>query len=181
MEQLNRRLGSAPARVGRVAVGAAAAAVVAASVMSLGVVGATTLAAVHKEVAHSDKFTVVKSAKFGEVLTAGDTVYTLKPSSRSCTATCFKFWPPVVLPKGAKHPIAGSGVTASKLGTKSVKDVGLQVTYDGHLLYWYYKDTAPGQVNGDVTDTWGKWTPVVLSKSSASPPTSTPGTGGVSF
>ena len=33
----------------------------------------------------------------------------------------------------------------------------LQVTYSGKPLYWFSGDNAAGQVNGNVTDTWGKW------------------------
>ncbi len=164
------------ARGGYVAIVAAAVGALCASVVSLGPVGASTV--------HGSKFTVVKTAKFGKVLADGDTVYTLEPNSRPCKAKCWKYWPPVVLPAGVKHPHAGHGVKASKLGTKSVHGVGLQVTYGGHLLYWYYRDTAPGQVKGDLTDTWGKWSPVYLSKShpsSGSTSGSTAGTGGVSF
>jgi predicted lipoprotein with Yx(FWY)xxD motif len=157
---------------------AAAVAVASASVESLGQAGAST--------GHGAKITVVKTASFGQILADGDTVYTLKPSATPCTAKCREIWPPVVLPKGAKHPRAGHGVATSKLGTKKVRGVGLQVTYGGKLLYWYFGDTAPGQVNGAFTDTWGTWSPVVLSKATSPGSTSTSGpssagTGGVSF
>lgn len=166
------------------AIFAAATGALCAPFMSYGPVGASTV--------HHSKVTIVKTAKFGKVLAAGDTVYTLQPSSTPCTKKCLTYWPPVVLPAGAKHPRAGHGVKASKLGTKSVHGVGRQVTYDGHLLYWYYRDTAPGEVKGNVTDTWGKWSPVFLSKShrsagstpvstSGSTSGSTAGSGGVSF
>ncbi len=171
-------------RAGCVAIVAAAAGALCTSVASFGPVGASTV--------HGSKFTIVKTGKFGKVLADGDTVYTLKPSSTPCKSKCWKYWPPVVLQAGVKHPHAGDGVKASKLGTRSVRGVGLQVTYDGHLLYWYYRDKAPGQVKGNVTDTWGKWSPVFLSKShpqagstplphSGSTSGSTAGSGGVSF
>lgn len=165
------------ARAGYMTTVAAAAGALCASVVSFGPVGASTV--------HGSKFTVVNSAKFGEVLADGHTVYTLKPSSTPCRTKCWKYWPPVVLPAGVKHPHAGHGVKTSKLGTRSVHGVGLQVTYEGHLLYWYYRDTAPGQVKGDLTDTWGKWSPVFLSKShpdaGSTSGSSTAGSGGVSF
>jgi predicted lipoprotein with Yx(FWY)xxD motif len=179
VDQPKRRGESAAARVGRMSAAAAAAAAVCASVVVPGDAGATSN--------HGTKFTVVKTAKFGEVLADGDTVYTLKSNSTACTAKCRKFWPPVVLGTGKTHPVAGPGVTASMLGTKAVKGVGRQVTYEGKLLYWYYRDTAPGQVKGNVTDTWGKWSAVVLKAPSSSASTSTStttsnaGTGGVSF
>ena len=57
----------------------------------------------------------------------------------------------------------------------------------GKRLYWFVDDTAPGQVNGNITDKWGKWSVVVLAKpahstlNSGGTPTSSAGTGGVSF
>jgi len=47
-------------------------------------------------------------------------------------------------------------VDASKLGTAAAGHGALQVTYSGKRLYWFVKDTAPGQVRGNVKDKWGK-------------------------
>ena len=58
-----------------------------------------------------------KSARFGTILVSGTTVYTLKPNGVACTAKCLKYWPEVLLPKGAAHATAGPGVDAAKLGT----------------------------------------------------------------
>ena len=130
------------------------------------------------------RISMVKTSSFGEVLAAGTTVYILKPSATPCTVQCRKIWPAVVLPHGTTHPTAGSGVHASKLGTRNVHGLGLQVTYNGKLLYRFVGDTAPGQVNGAITDRWGKWSPVVLSSSGATTTTTggaNAGTGGVSF
>ena len=109
-----------------------------------------------------------KNAKMGTILVSGNkTLYTLKPSSTACTAACLKIWPALVLPAGVTKAKAGSGVSASKLGT--VKHNGaVQVTYGGKPLYFFVGDTAAGQVNGVVTDTWGKWTAVVTKKSASS-------------
>jgi predicted lipoprotein with Yx(FWY)xxD motif len=137
------------------------------------------------------KVTLVSTSK-GKVLADGNTVYTLKASSTPCTAACLMVWPAVVVPSGTKHAAAGSGVTASKLGTVKVTGVGTQVTYGGKRLYRFVGDTGPGQVNGDVTDTWGKWTAVVVSKStksgsgsstgsSSNSGSSSAGSGGASF
>jgi hypothetical protein len=72
-----------------------------------------------------------------------------------------------VLPTGVTKAKAGSGVSASKLGTVKRNGV-VQVTYGGKPLYYFVGDTTTGQVNGDVTDTWGKWTAVVTKKSANS-------------
>jgi predicted lipoprotein with Yx(FWY)xxD motif len=132
----------------------------------------------------------------GRVLTVGNsTVYTLKASSTPCTAACLHVWPAVMVPAGAKHATAGSGVSSRKLGTAKLTGGGLQVTYGGQRLYTFAGDAGKGQVNGNITDTWGKWSAVVTSKSathgSGSSSTSTSGSssnsgssagsGGVSF
>lgn len=62
----------------------------------------------------------------------------------TCTGTCAANWPPILLPAGT--PTAASGVT----GTLSVLagPNGRQVLYNGHPLYLWVKDTAPGQATG---------------------------------
>jgi predicted lipoprotein with Yx(FWY)xxD motif len=131
-----------------------------------------------------------KNAKMGTILVSGKTLYTVKPSKTACTAACLKIWPALVLPAGVTKAKAGSGVNASKLGTVKRNGV-VQVTYGGKPLYYFFLDTAPGQVKGNITDTWGKWSAVVTKKaagtssssgtSSNSGSGSTAGSGGASF
>jgi predicted lipoprotein with Yx(FWY)xxD motif len=108
-----------------------------------------------------------KNAKVGTILVSGKTLYTLKPSSTACTSACLKVWPALVLPAGVAKAKAGSGVSASKLGTGMHNGV-VQVTYGGKPLYFFAGDPAAGQVNGVVTDTWGKWSAVVTKKKAGS-------------
>jgi predicted lipoprotein with Yx(FWY)xxD motif len=125
-----------------------------------------------------------KTAKFGTILVSGKTLYTLKPSSVACTVACQKVWPEVLLPKGVTKATADKGVSASKLGTVVRSGGVLQVTYAGKPLYWFASDTKSGQVKGNVTDTWGKWSDVVTKKPAGSGHTTTttsPGSGGVGF
>jgi predicted lipoprotein with Yx(FWY)xxD motif len=123
-----------------------------------------------------------KNAKLGTILVSGKTVYTLKASKTACSTECLKIWPALVLPHGAKKPMAGKGVSASKLGTVKRSNGALQVTYAGKPLYWFSGDSGAGQVHGDITDLWGKWSAVVTAKpagsSSSSTPTSNSGSGG---
>lgn len=174
---------SGSVRIGRWAAVVLAAGAASASALAIGGAAAAST--------QGSKLTIVKTSN-GKVLSDGNTVYTLKASSTKCTAACLKVWPAVALPSGVKHPPTGSGVTASKLGTVKVAGVGSQVTYGGKRLYWFSGDTAPGQVNGNVTDEWGKWTAVVVSKSTGSGSgssttsgsnsgSSTAGSGGASF
>jgi predicted lipoprotein with Yx(FWY)xxD motif len=126
-----------------------------------------------------------RTTHFGTILISGKTVYTLKPSKVACAAQCLSFWPAVVLPKGVTRAKAGAGVNAARLGTIKGKGGVRQVTYGGKPLYYFVNDTAPGQVNGNLTDEWGKWSVVVTVKpahaSSGGTPATSAGSGGVSF
>ncbi len=100
---------------------------------------------------------IAQNPKLGPVLVAGNTVYTVKPSGTACTAACLKVWLPVVLPRGATTPTAGTGVDASKLGTAAAAHGARQITYAGKRLYWFAKDSARGQVHGNTKNKWGRW------------------------
>jgi predicted lipoprotein with Yx(FWY)xxD motif len=83
--------------------------------------------------------TVVTNAK-------GFTLYWFAPDTPAksvCNGACAAYWPPVL---GA--PKAGPGVTG-QLGTIKRADGSTQATYDGHPLYTYIADSAPGQANGN--------------------------------
>jgi predicted lipoprotein with Yx(FWY)xxD motif len=60
-----------------------------------------------------------------------------------CNGTCATYWPPVL-----GTPAAGPGVTG-RLGTIKRADGSAQAAYDGHPLYTYVGDSAPGQANGN--------------------------------
>jgi predicted lipoprotein with Yx(FWY)xxD motif len=75
------------------------------------------------------------------------------PSKSACYGTCAAYWPPVI-----GNPVAGQGVTVSKIATIRRTDGTLQVTYAGHPLYTYVGDTAPGQASGnDINLNGGFW------------------------
>jgi predicted lipoprotein with Yx(FWY)xxD motif len=67
------------------------------------------------------------------------------PTRSACYGTCAGYWPPVIV---TGTPSAGPGVTG-KLGTIERSDGNTQVTYNGHPLYTYVGDTAPGQAFGN--------------------------------
>lgn len=46
-------------------------------------------------------------------------------------------------------------MVAGKLGTTKRKDGQTEVTYDGHPLYYYAPDTAPGQTQGQGLNQFG--------------------------
>ncbi len=134
-------------------------------------IGVTMASGASHSHAKSVVISTFKSAKFGTVLSDGRTLYTLKPNAVACTATCHKYWTPVLLPKGVTKATAGAGVSAAKLGSRKITG-GVQVTYNGRALFWFFEDKSAGQVKGNVTDTWGKWSDVVL-KAASRPSTTT--------
>jgi predicted lipoprotein with Yx(FWY)xxD motif len=76
-------------------------------------------------------------------------------STSNCSGSCAKAWPPVTT---TGKPAAGSGVTASMLGTTKRSDGTEQVTYNGHPLYYFIADTAAGTTKGQGSDSFGaKW------------------------
>src|SRR5258705_669296 len=79
----------------------------------------------------------------------GFTLYWFAPDSPAasrCTGSCAAYWPPVT-----GTPKAGPGVTG-KLGTITRPGGTTQATYDGHPLYTYIGDNAPGQAQGNQLD-----------------------------
>ena len=74
------------------------------------------------------------------------------PTRSACDGTCAVYWPPLT-----GRPVAGAGVTG-RLGTIRRSDGTTQVAYDGHPLYTYVGDSAPGQANGnDINLNGGLW------------------------
>jgi predicted lipoprotein with Yx(FWY)xxD motif len=76
-------------------------------------------------------------------------------TTSACTGACATAWPPL-LTKG--KPSVGSGATASLVGTTMRSGGTTQVTYKGHPLYLFVKDTTPGETNGQgLTAFGGRW------------------------
>lgn len=101
---------------------------------------------------------------YGSVLvtSTGRTLYLLTADTNgtsACTGACTGVWPPLIT-HGA--PVAGTGVTASLLGTISRPGGGgTQITYGGHPLYTYSGDTASGQAHGQGIYAYGGYWYVV--------------------
>src|SRR5271170_6988821 len=76
----------------------------------------------------------------------GLTLYSFAPDTSTksaCYGSCAAYWPPVT-----GTPSAGPGVTGT-LGTITRTDGTKQATYDGHPLYTYVGDSAPGSASGN--------------------------------
>src|SRR5215469_12943175 len=95
----------------------------------------------------------------------GLALYSFAPDTMTtshCNGACAQLWPPVHSPV-----TAGRGVTG-KLGTIKRSDGASQATYNGHPLYTYVADTAPGQAKGNgLNASGGVWHEVSVSGSTA--------------
>jgi predicted lipoprotein with Yx(FWY)xxD motif len=91
---------------------------------------------------------------------SGKTLYWFAPDTAAksaCYGSCATYWPPVAGPL-----TAGAGVHGT-LGTIQRTDGSAQETYNGHPLYTYVGDSAPGQANGNNLNlNGGLWHEVVV-------------------
>ena len=95
----------------------------------------------------------------------GFTLYWFVPDTSTksnCNGSCATYWPPVKGPA-----TAGTGVTG-KLATITRSDGSVQATYNGHPLYTYVGDKAPGQAKGNGLNlSGGVWHEVTVSGAAA--------------
>jgi predicted lipoprotein with Yx(FWY)xxD motif len=100
---------------------------------------------------------VYADPKLGPILVDGKGMtlymYTVDgPNQSNCTGDCLVKWPPF-LTQG--KPMLGPGVDGSKVGTAKLADGTLIVTYNGMPLYYWFKDTKPGDTAGQgVGSVW---------------------------
>jgi predicted lipoprotein with Yx(FWY)xxD motif len=93
---------------------------------------------------------VASDAKLGQVLVGpnGHTLYLFEKdtgTTSACTGACADNWPALT----AGSPTAGTGVTAGMLSVANG-----QVVYNGHLLYFFAADQAPGDARGVGIPSW---------------------------
>ncbi len=104
---------------------------------------------------------VSQNSMLGPILTDsnGRTLYTRSDDTNStskCNGSCAQIWPPATA-SASTAPTAGTGLTASMIGTLTRSDGSTQVTYNGHPLYYFAKDSNPGDTTGQgVAGIW--WT-----------------------
>jgi predicted lipoprotein with Yx(FWY)xxD motif len=76
----------------------------------------------------------------------GFTLYSFAPdtpASSKCYGSCAAYWPPVTGTAAASPGLPGTVGTLTRTGGAR------QLTYNGHPLYTYIGDSAPGQANGN--------------------------------
>lgn len=109
------------------------------------------------EVGNTPVINVSTDPTFGKILVDGTglTLYVFTvdgPDQSNCDANCLAIWPPL---KTSGTPKLGPGVDASLVGTAILADGSKIVTYDHMPLYYYSKDTQPGQTMGqDIGSVW---------------------------
>ena len=111
--------------------------------------------------------TVLTSAK-------GFTLYSFAPDTptkSNCNGTCAQNWPPV------KGPATASGVTGT-FGTIKRSDGSVQATFDGHPLYTFAGDSAPGQNKGNGLNAAGGLWHEITTSGTAPAGSSSSGSGG---
>ena len=120
----------------------------------------------------------LKTATIGgaTVLTSanGFTLYSFAPdtaTTSNCNGTCAQNWPPVT------GPTTASGVTGT-FGTIKRSDGSVQATFDGHPLYTFAGDTAPGQNKGNGLNVAGGLWDEITTSGTAPAGSSSSGSGG---
>ena len=93
---------------------------------------------------------VTDHAELGNIVTdeSGRTLYLFTNDERgksNCSGGCATAWRPLTV---TGDPVAGDGITESRLGTTTRDDGSTQVAYNGWPLYYFANDAAPGDVNG---------------------------------
>jgi predicted lipoprotein with Yx(FWY)xxD motif len=127
--------------------------------VALAAAGVAAAAAVTHQGSAASGTVNLHKTKLGKVLAGktGKTLYLFladKHGKSACYGKCANFWPPLL----AGKPTAGTGVKKALLGTTKRKNGTKQVTYNGHPLYFFKLDKAPGQTNGEGQDFFGgKW------------------------
>jgi predicted lipoprotein with Yx(FWY)xxD motif len=102
-----------------------------------------------------DGTTVLTNAK-------GFTLYSFAPDTPTvskCYGSCAAYWPPVTGTAPASSGLPGTVGTITRTGGAR------QLTYNGHPLYTYIGDSAPGQANGNNLNlNGGLWHEVPVSR-----------------
>jgi predicted lipoprotein with Yx(FWY)xxD motif len=143
--------------------------------------GSAATAAAPKTSSGSSATVGVAKTGLGNILvdSQGRTLYLFKADSAArsaCSSACAMAWPPLL---ATGKSTAGTGLTASELGTINRSGSSRQVTYNGHPLYRFIEDKKPGQTTGQGVTAFGAaWFALTPSGNQASGAASSSGGGG---
>jgi predicted lipoprotein with Yx(FWY)xxD motif len=102
----------------------------------------------------------VAASRYGRIIVdrQGRTLYLFNSEDSTtpkCYAACAAAWPPLLL---TLSPVAGGGLSQALIATVARSDGSTQVTYNGHPLYFYAGDRAPGEIKCQaVVEFGGGW------------------------
>ena len=124
--------------------------------------------------------TTLEAKKVGSAMlltnSKGFTVYWFVPDTATqskCSGTCAHYWPPVKGPASAMSGVKGTLTVITR------SDGSKQAVWDGHPLYTYIADTAPGMAKGNGLNlSGGVWHDIVLTGSAAPAPAKSSSSGG---
>jgi predicted lipoprotein with Yx(FWY)xxD motif len=97
------------------------------------------------------------TASLGDIVVgpSGRTLYVFRndtgPAS-TCSGACAAEWPPLT---ATGSVTTSGGVSSSALKTVRRSDGKMQVTFQGHPLYYFAGDNAAGETNGQGLNTFG--------------------------
>ena len=102
---------------------------------------------------------VASDSEFGQMLfdSTGQAIYLFDVETTSkprCYGACAEAWPPVLT---TGDPVAGRGVDPSLLATTERTDGTVQITYNGHPLYFYAHEGKREVKCHDIFLNGGKW------------------------
>jgi predicted lipoprotein with Yx(FWY)xxD motif len=107
-------------------------------------------------------FSVTDHPTLGQILAdaAGMTLYTWagdSPGASSCNDACATAWPPYLV-DGNMMDMMDMMDPSMRVGTIERDDGTYQLAIDGWPLYYFQRDTAPGDANGEGSNGFGaRW------------------------
>jgi predicted lipoprotein with Yx(FWY)xxD motif len=110
--------------------------------------------------ASSGNALAAKSSSLGQILTAsgGRTLYLFAKDTgpkSMCSGACAGEWPPFT---ATKAPQVSGGASSAQIKLVRRSDGKMQVTYNGHPLYFFSGDSSAGQTNGEGVNAFGaRW------------------------
>ena len=99
----------------------------------------------------------VSASRYGRIVVdaSGRTLYLFDAETAGvprCYGACAAAWPPLMT---ASDPVAAPDLAQSLVATATRSDGSTQVTYNGHPLYYWAGDHAPGEIGCQAAIEYG--------------------------